>query len=114
MRRESDVLSSVLSLLKARGVFGIRMNTGGMYSGKRFVRFGSPGMADVLALLPHSVPMPFTPVRCRVLWIECKSSTGKQSRDQRVFQQIVEREGHTYLLVRSAEEVNSWLEAHRG
>lgn len=117
-RRESDVLASVLALLKARGIFALRMNVGGVrasYRGKeRYVRFGVKGMADVLALrkltggrgtsgrwIENMKPSP--------IWIECKAGRNKQSSAQSEFQALVEAEGHSYLTVRSAAELETWL-----
>src|SRR5579864_3470333 len=123
-RPERDVLASVLSLLKARGIFALRMNVGGVrasYRGKeRYVRFGVPGMADVLALPRIGAQYRVEEVssftwridsRPSAVWIECKSSTGKQSQAQREFQATVEAEGHQYIVVHSASELNDWLQA---
>lgn len=40
----------------------------------------------------------------RVLWIECKSKTGKQTPEQRGFQMLLSRNGHVYSLIRSMRE----------
>lgn len=40
----------------------------------------------------------------RVLWIECKSKTGKQTTDQIGFQMMLNRCGHLYYLIRSFQE----------
>lgn len=40
----------------------------------------------------------------RVLWVECKSDTGRQSTEQRQFQSNVERLGYKYYLVRSLSQ----------
>jgi len=110
-RPERDVLASVLSLLKARGIFALRMNVGGVratYHGKeRYVRFGVPGMADVLALARAIDATHFS----RAIWVECKAEGGKQSQAQREFQATVEAEGHQYIVVHSASELNDWLQA---
>jgi len=110
-RKEGDVQRSVIELLKRLSILAFRMNSGKFaleYKGKqRFFRAGCPGMADVLAFpwvkwsVDVKAPMP--------LWIECKSSRGKQSREQELFQKVVESKGHTYLLVQSAAEVYDWL-----
>jgi hypothetical protein len=103
---EKDVLASVRKALKALGVFHLRVNTGrARFQGKtkiRYVDYGFPGMADLLAF-PHfsNRPMP--------LWIETKGSDSSQTREQKMFQQIVEQEGHYYVCVRSAAELIEWL-----
>ena len=105
---EKDVLASVRKALKALGVFHLRMNTGkAKFQGKGktyYVDYGFPGMADLLAF-PHSharsQPVP--------LWIETKASDSTQKSEQKMFQRIVEQEGHYYVCVRSAAELIEWL-----
>lgn len=100
-RSEADVKRSVQELLKSLGIMTFRMNAGdrfGSHNGKTWKIAGHPaGTADILCFVNS------------VLWIETKSSTGKQSPEQKQFQGIVENSGHTYLLVRSADEVSNWL-----
>ena len=117
-RSEADVKREVVRLLKSLGILAFRMNTGMAVAergGKRrVVRFGFPGMADLLvfprlpalfAVAGERIPVP--------LWLETKSSCGRQSREQAEFQRIVETEGHVYLLIRSAEELWKWLDENQ-
>jgi len=125
---EAAVLRACLDLLKAKRIWCERRNSGVMESasGKgRWVKFGEKGMADIQALLnvgmlPWNVPESYarlvrTPeldpdlVVQKVLWIECKASDGKQSYDQKLFQHIVEAEGHSYLLVSDVDTLAEWL-----
>jgi hypothetical protein len=47
------------------------------------------------------------------LWIECKSLKGKQTPDQAAFQQWVESNGDTYLLLREdVRPLIAWFDAH--
>lgn len=99
-----------MQLLAVERIFYRRWNSGSSTvdngdGTKRFFRFGSKGDADILAF-PNirNVPHP--------LWIETKSDTGKQSQDQKFFQQHVETLGHTYLLVRDVVTVQEWLKEH--
>lgn len=95
---EGAILSAVLDYLKARRFEHFRMNTGAFRMGKRMVRFGTPGMADVLAFVKvNEQPYP--------LWIECKAQDGKVSDDQCAFQVRVLADGHEYCVVRSVEEL---------
>jgi hypothetical protein len=97
--KESEIQRSILDLLAAKRVLAFRMNTGAMsgeHMGKTwFMRFGSPGMADVLAFPPNCYP----------LWIEVKTAKGKQSELQRSFQILVEEHGHHYIVARSVDDV---------
>lgn len=113
-RRESDILSSCLKLLKARGIFAMRMNTGSFareYKGKkRFVKFGLKGCADILAIRRVQF---YEGLAYRTehnpLWIETKAPGGRQSPAQKEFAAMVTAEGHRYLVVHSAEELNTVL-----
>lgn len=102
-RPEKDVLRAVEAFLKARGMLCFRMNSGATflsYKGKmRCIRGNPSGTADLLTFI-GSLPV----------WAECKSSEGKQSEIQKQFQAMVEKEGHVYLLVRSAAEVEDWIQ----
>jgi hypothetical protein len=76
----------------------------------RFLRFGTPGMADILA-----TPITWNKVggTLHVLWIEVKAPTGKQSQAQNNFQEEVTSEAHSYLLARSIDDVEKWLKENR-
>lgn len=58
-----------------------------------------PGVADLLDWSPIGWPT----------YIEVKSDTGKQSKDQRRFQSIIEALGVRYILARSVEDVEKEL-----
>jgi len=78
-----------------------RQNTGvAVYAGRgpgdiRRVRFGVPGQADLTGILPGGVR----------LEIEVKGPHGRQSDDQRAYQQIIERFGGVYVLAYSLADV---------
>jgi hypothetical protein len=102
---ESQVLRSILDYLAARHILAFRMNTGAIKLEKRFVRFGAPGMADILAF-----PVWHDCGKARmgsVLWIEVKAEKGTQSAFQLSFQTQVEAAGHVYILARSIEDVEA-------
>ena len=115
-RKEADVLSSVRALLKARGILHFRRNVTKIRDERgKWTEFGTPGEADILAIVKKAFPrncvggkvadlVAPTPV-----FIECKGDQGKQSGAQILFQTTVEQYGCTYLLVRSAMEVEDWL-----
>lgn len=118
---EGAIQRAILQYLAARHVLAFRMNTGAVhseYKGKsRFMRFGVPGMADILAFpkiqqsditgygrgagLIYEVPA--------IMWIEVKAENGKQSELQKSFQKQVEEQGHRYILARSIEDVEAAL-----
>ena len=102
---EKDVLRVILHYLTLRKVWHRRINSGGaMLAGHRgkgqFVRFGAPGMPDILARGTNGA----------VIWIEVKSPTGKQTEDQRKWQEDMERFGDIYVLARSVTDVSALFE----
>ena len=113
MTPEGEILKGILDYLAAVKVWAMRINTGAVvseYKGKtRFHRYGRPGCADILATT-------FNMCECggqgfvRVIWIEVKTATGKQSDAQLEFQKEVENEGHTYIVARSIDDVRRLFE----
>lgn len=103
--KESGVLRACLDLLAAERIFHRRWNSGAVrdHTG-RPVRFGQKGDADILAIEYWGMRNEY-----EVLWVECKSSDGRQTPEQKAFQQEVEEQGHTYLLVHSSDELLEWL-----
>lgn len=115
---EGAIVKAILDYLAARRVMAFRMNTGAMkaeYNGKpRFMRFGMPGMADIVAFRSRSRGVDDKGNWCEFqeiipLWIEVKAPTGKQSEIQKSFQQQVEAEGHRYVVARSIADVEAVL-----
>lgn len=64
------------------------------------VRFGvgSPGGSDLIGLY-----------KGRALFVEIKTETGRQSPEQKTFQQCVERHGGIYRILRSVDDARSFL-----
>lgn len=121
---EGYVQSAILELLALERIWHVRLNSRtvmlpGRGGRMRPVFFGAPGMADILCTPWVALPnQPREPGRVLatvtgILWIECKSETGRQSDDQKAFEQSVTEAGHFYLLARSVDDVLAWLEAHR-
>jgi len=115
---EAAVQKAILQYLAARHVFAIRVNSGTHFSesnGKRYVtRLAAPGTADILALPSQWRGVDDKGTWCefreiKVLWLEVKSATGKQSDLQKSFQAQVEAEGHRYAVCRSVQDVEDLL-----
>jgi hypothetical protein len=109
--KESAIQKQILDYLSAKGILAFRMQTGATlssYKGKsRMVRYGVPGMADVLAC-------PFDPCgdgvdRPCFLWIEVKAEGGRQTELQESFQYQVESHGHYYMVARSIDDLEGWV-----
>jgi len=78
-----------------------RANVGAARIGTRTIRFGIPGQADLTGILPDG----------RRLEIEVKAPAGRQTAQQRSFQNMIERFHGVYILARSVEEVGRRLAA---
>jgi hypothetical protein len=89
---ERDVVRSILIRYEwDKRVFLRRRNTGaGQFTYKGGVRFGQPGDPDIDGFLLGG----------RYIAVECKSSTGRQSPEQKAFQAIVEQYGGLYILAK--------------
>lgn len=68
------------------------------------VRFGvgGPGAADLVGMYAG-----------RFIAIEIKTPVGRQSAEQRTFQQLVERKGGIYVVLRSVDDARAWLATMR-
>jgi hypothetical protein len=86
--RESAFLKSILKYLAYRGVWHMRLNTGGMQHENRFIRFCKAGTPDIIATSKDG----------RVVWIEVKAEGRKQSDEQIRFETLALQANHTYLL----------------
>lgn len=98
--RESQLQDEIrLALGRVPALVLWRNNCG--YDAQRHVRYGvgSPGGADLIGL--HNG---------RFLAVEIKTQTGRQSDEQRRFQQLVESKGGIYKILRSVDEARAWLE----
>ena len=117
MTPEGAVLRQIMDYLAARHVLAFRMQVGAVsaqHEGKkRFMRFGTAGMADVLAFHKRRAGWLSNPAikgdyRTDIItptWIEVKAPKGKQSPLQKSFQEMVEREGHLYIVARSIDDL---------
>jgi hypothetical protein len=106
MRSEHSIQNEILRVFGSRSDMRIwRSNCGvatmGFGPDARKIRFGIPGQADVSGIiLPTGQRME----------IEVKKHDGRQSKDQKAFQQMIERFGGIYILARSVEDVHQALE----
>ena len=70
--------------------------------GKRVIRYGHPGAADLTGVLACGIR----------LELEVKRRGGRQSKDQRLFQGVMDRMGAIYSVVDSEESVDQVLRGH--
>lgn len=100
---ETSLVRSVIAWLLANGIMAWRVNTGmqiAEYKGvRRAIRFGEPGMADVLAILPGG----------RLLAIECKAGKNQLSEKQKDWLCRAAAAGALTIVARSLSDVESAL-----
>ena len=103
MASEKALQNEILRTFGTRPGFRIwRQNCGAARIDGRVVRFGIPGQADLTGILPDG----------RRLEVEVKSPIGRQSRQQRAFQNMIGKFNGVYVLARSIEDVRRALEAY--
>jgi hypothetical protein len=117
--KEADVQRLIIDWLAAKRIWHMRLNTGamtGVHKGKKwFVRFGKPGMADILVVtrvnqIAQVGMETFICAKTPVYWIEVKGPDGKQTDDQVRFEFEVGKAGMGYILARSLEDVQKVIE----
>ena len=93
---EAQLLQKILfSLGRLKEIRVWRQNSGKLPNANgRMVQFGTPGAADITGILPDG----------RRLEIEVKTMTGKQSVQQKRYQDMIQRFGGVYILARSVED----------
>ena len=106
-RPEGVLIRAVLDLLRARSIPAWRQNVGGaVYKNrrgqKRFVRFGPPGLPDVLAVLPGSG---------RLLAVEAKRKPNRPSPEQAEFLDMLRAAGAVAITAYSVADVQEALAA---
>ena len=81
---------------------------------RRYIRFGDKGSSDFIVWMPfdNEKESGFIPFNkwVRLIAIEAKSDTGKQSKDQKEWQSDFEAIGGEYYIVRSVDRVINIIE----
>lgn len=91
---ETDLVKACTHFLTLKGIFHYRNNTGALKSGDRFIRFGAKGSPYIVAVRDG-----------RYIGIECKAPNGRQSPDQKAFEQALTEAGGTYLIVHEVTDL---------
>jgi hypothetical protein len=110
MVKEADIQRTCLEYLDLKHTFYLRLNSGDVFrpgaAGKMYKVKGCPkGTADLLIL--DRVKSPCSMIEPRPIFVEFKSSTGKQTPEQAEFMNNVELLGYEYYVIRSLEELQS-------
>ena|SRR3990167_1879603 len=110
-RRESELVAEALRFLnRIPGVVAWRTNVGAVtatHQGKRrFVRFGFPGLSDIIGWRATDREFSIGRVRfARFLAVELKTGTGKLTPQQVGFLELVNKSGGIGFVARSVEEI---------
>lgn len=101
-KREAEVLKECLALLRKKGIFCWRQNTGAFETKNGgFFRSSMPGVSDILGILPDG----------RFLAVECKREIGGVVSDkQSQFLSSIRASGGVAVVVRGKEELCAYLE----
>jgi hypothetical protein len=98
---EHETMNAILREFGTRPSLRLwRQNTGAARIGKRLIRFGVPGQADLTGILGNG----------KRIEIEVKSPTGRQTPEQIAFGRIIERFRGVYIVARSTDDVRRRLE----
>ncbi len=103
---ETDLVRNCLELLRLRGCFCWRNNTGGLAVGKRFVHFGQAGSADILGIVGPGG----TPKAGRLIACECKVGRNKLTEAQSLFLATISDHGGYAWCVRSLKDLEELLD----
>lgn len=92
---EKDVQRTILDWLELKRIFHYRNNTGAFKDAGTgaWYKFGAVGSPDIIVVKDG-----------KFIGIECKSTTGKQSDNQKEFQLALELAGGRYVLAHSLDE----------
>ena len=102
---EAQLQKACMEYMQYKNIPFIRNNTfaGTVMFGKKntgYIHNNSfPGSPDILVFLPNG----------RTLHIELKSATGKQSTEQKHYEEVLSKLGHEYHLVRELEELEQHI-----
>jgi len=97
---EKEIVNSCIRYLVLNGYQVIRNNTGafavkGQNGKRRFIRFGFPGSADIIACSPSG----------RFVAVECKTRNGRLSDKQRDFLERIRSNGGIAIVARSLDDL---------
>ncbi len=107
---ETTISKSIRDALTALGIWNIRIQSGMIKIGQRFVHLAPKGTSDILVLSYNS--MNENP-NGKAGWLEIKTETGKVSEDQIKFQEKCRQANVKSAIVRSAQEaidtIKNWV-----
>ena len=104
MSETSEITGPLIAALNQTGGYAIRMNSGKIRAGKRWIILHEAGTADILFFPRNIIPS----AHRKPVWIETKQPKGhtnpEQVKAQADFKAKVEALGHRYIRVTSVKE----------
>lgn len=106
MNRSAPHTALVRSILAACGsrpdcrLWANATGVGRSMDSDRTIRFGLPGSSDILGIYRSG----------KLLAIECKTGSARQSKEQLAFQDMVSKFGGYYYVARDVADVQDWLD----
>lgn len=99
-KKETKIQNDIRVALSEIGI--VRRNNVGMFftPDGRPIAIGIPGEADLTLFCDGG----------KTVFIETKTERGRQSKKQKKFQAAVERLGYTYVIMRSVEDAQRFIE----
>jgi len=104
---EHEIQNEIIKLLKIKGIFGVRLNSGMFKSGQRFIRCytlpdgTSKGMPDIMCLTKTG----------GIFFIECKAAHGKLSPEQSAFIEIMNNYNIKVIVANNWIEILNYVES---
>lgn len=88
-----------------------RNNVGVLQDNGRYVRFGlAPGSADLIGIFTPDLRNPVGVF----IAAEIKTPTGRQTDEQKRWEQLVTSKGAAYAVLRSVQDARAWIARLRG
>ena len=102
-KQETEIQNQIRVVLSKIGI--VRRNNVGLFftPDGRPIEIGIPGEADLTLFCKGG----------RTVFIEIKTATGRQSKNQKKFQAAVEKLGFEYLIFRSVRDAEAFIERRK-
>ena len=113
--KEKDIQRACLDYLDLKRILYLRLNAGDVFrpgaEGKMYKVKGCPKGTSDLLILAYTETRKVVAgiskvwVEPRPIFVECKSTKGKQTPEQKEFESMVKYGGYEYYLIRSIDEL---------
>jgi hypothetical protein len=117
MNRETAIQNAILIELSKNGVLAWRNHVGkfrALDDPQRLISVGVPGMADIIACVPLVITQEMVGLTIgAAVGIEVKTKTGKQRREQQLWEMALTRHGGVYTVLREPNSVASCVQSIR-